>query len=680
VHIAEGILPAHWAAAWAVPAAAAAAVGLRQVTRRVEEQPSFKPLLGLMGAAVFIISLMPIPVPVAGSVSHPAGTPLAAVVVGPPGTVVLATISLLLQALFFAHGGLTTLGANVISEGLVGALVAFTAFRMARRMGAGLFAAGFAAGFLGDLGVYATTASQLGLGLFALPDAPARSAAVFLAFLPTQLPLALLEGVFTGGVLRALAEARPDVAGELGLTRAGGRNAGTRPRGRHRSALLGRRSRLVVGVVGTALLVASLWVLVWSVATSTSSWVGLDESVIESVAGEAGREAVDPLFDVDSGDLLALLFAGGALAGGLLIGWLARGLLRPARSLPGWVLLGLAALPGLLLVAALASGTIGSGSLSEAAVSLLRPTRGEVISAQGGDLVLFLFLLTGLTPGMAFGWWSRGRLAGAQNGRRSWSERLRRPTLPHLHVHDFRSGDRLAWQGRGLARVDARLKLAGTVLLLVLNLVGGWVVSLALLVAALALLVWVQRIRRAVLAVRLVPALVVFGMLLLLRGFSVPGRALLLLDLPLLAPVQLTTAGLAAGAQLGLVVLAGVAMVVLLGVSTPLPALLPALRWYRVPSLLVEIGLLMYRYLFLMAEEGGRIRQAQRLRGPQVPWARAMGGLSRLGAILLVRSYDRAQRVHDAQRLRSGEVSLPGAPAVHRRGRLSKVEEGGSVG
>ena len=38
---------------------------------------------------------------------------------------------------------------------------------------------------------------------------------IFLAFLPTQVPLAVLEGVLTGGVLRSLAELRPDVAARV---------------------------------------------------------------------------------------------------------------------------------------------------------------------------------------------------------------------------------------------------------------------------------------------------------------------------------------------------------------------------------------------------------------------------------------------------------------------------------
>jgi cobalt/nickel transport system permease protein len=168
----------------------------------------------------------------------------------------------------------------------------------------------------------------------------------------------------------------------------------------------------------------------------------------------------------------------------------------------------------------------------------------------------------------------------------------------------------------------------------------------------------VQRVRKGLILLRLAPAVVVALMLVLLRGFTVPGRSLLTLDPPLLAPARLTLEGIALGAELGLVVLAGVSLMLVLATTTPLPALLAALRWYRVPALLVEIGLLMYRYLFLLVEEAGRLRQAQRLRGPEVPWSRAMGGFSRLGAILLIRSYERSQRVNDAQRLRGGVEGL----------------------
>jgi cobalt/nickel transport system permease protein len=71
MHISEGILPLSWAVLWYAVALPFVAWGLRDLRRRSEETPWFKPLVGLVGAAVFLISCMPIPSPAPG----PAPTP-----------------------------------------------------------------------------------------------------------------------------------------------------------------------------------------------------------------------------------------------------------------------------------------------------------------------------------------------------------------------------------------------------------------------------------------------------------------------------------------------------------------------------------------------------------------------------------------------------------------------------
>ena len=693
MHIAEGILPAEWALAWAVPAAVGTAVGLRHVTRRVKGDPSFTSLVGLMGAAVFAISLMPIPVPVAGSVSHPAGTPLAAIVVGPMAAILVAAISLLIQALFFAHGGLTTLGANIVSEGMVGSLVGFGVFWLMRRGGRSLFWAGFAAGLIGDLAVYLTTATELALGLFPADQVVQRTAVIFLAFMPTQLPLALLEGILTGGILRSLAELRPDVAERLRLVAPGAHPitaAGAlyvpeatarviRPPLHHRARSWWRgaaaRTKLVALAAMSVAAAVAVWAVVWAVAVSAGNWVGIDKGIMERVAAEQGRAARSPFINTDVGDLLLYVFFFGALLAGGAMGWIVRGFRTDgvARGVGGprgvvpsdasaevgdapdsrrrgrRIVAG--AIAGVLLALALwawvapglAVGPVSGADVSAAFGVVAHPSHQKVLSSRGGDVTLFVFMIAGLALGMVAGWRVRGR-----------SSRRTRLRLPHFHMHDVRTQDRLTWQPHGLQRIDARLKLAVVAVLLVVNLLAGWAVSLVLLVtAATVLLAW-QRVRPAALLIRLVPAVIVAAMLVLLRGFTIPGRGILSMHLPGLATVSFTVEGVTAGAEMGLVVLAGVMLMLTLGLTTPLPALLSALRWYRVPALLVEIGMLMYRYLFLFVEEAGRMRQAQRLRGPGMSWSRAMGGFSRLGANLLIRSFDRSQRVYDAQRLRGG--------------------------
>lgn len=218
MHISEGILPAKWAVAWFGAAAPFLAKGLNDFKRRVQEVPTFKPVLGLMGASIFIISMLPIPVPIAGTCAHPCGTPMAAILVGPFLSTLLAAVSLLLQALFFAHGGLTTLGANIISEGVVGSLVGYGVFRLLRSRGVSLGLAAGLAGWLGDLAVYATTSAELALALHGTRPALSVGMAIFGAFLPAQLPLSILEGVITAGMVNYVWKHRPDILIQLGVS------------------------------------------------------------------------------------------------------------------------------------------------------------------------------------------------------------------------------------------------------------------------------------------------------------------------------------------------------------------------------------------------------------------------------------------------------------------------------
>jgi len=216
LHIAEGMLAAKWAATWYGAAAVIVVKGVVDLQRKVKEVPFFKPLLGLLGAAVFIISLLPVPLPF-GTCSHATGTPLAAILVGPFLASVLSLVALFLQAVFFAHGGLSTLGANVFAMGVVGSFVGFGVFFLCRRLGISLLIAAFMAGMLGDLGVYVTTSLQLALALHG--EAPFIEFLVkfLLLFVPVQLPLAVLEGLVTAGIVGYIYRARPDILLSLGV-------------------------------------------------------------------------------------------------------------------------------------------------------------------------------------------------------------------------------------------------------------------------------------------------------------------------------------------------------------------------------------------------------------------------------------------------------------------------------
>jgi len=221
MHIQDSFLVGKWAVAWFGASSVFVSKGIYDIARHSRRVAMFKPMLGLLSAAVFFISLLPVPVPITGTSSHPVGTPAAAILVGPFASMVLAVAALLLQALFFAHGGLSTLGANVFSMGVVGSLISYLVFRTGRRIGLSLAIAAFLAGCLGDLAVYCTTSLQLALGMPGAGGLPLTKAiqTFLILFMPTQLPLALLEGLVTAGMVTYIARVRPDILRNFGLVK-----------------------------------------------------------------------------------------------------------------------------------------------------------------------------------------------------------------------------------------------------------------------------------------------------------------------------------------------------------------------------------------------------------------------------------------------------------------------------
>lgn len=211
MHVTEGILPPAWAGFWFLVALPFLALGMRELRVRSGQAPRFKALVGLVGAAVFVLSCMPIPVPIAGSCSHPCGTGLAAILIGPGITVVVASAALLLQALFLAHGGLTTLGGNVVSMGVAGAYLGAGAFFLARKARVPWFAAAFLAGLASDWGTYATTSLELSLALAGDGRAGSLFLPILAAFAPTQVPLGIFEGFLAAGAYRVIRTRRPEL-------------------------------------------------------------------------------------------------------------------------------------------------------------------------------------------------------------------------------------------------------------------------------------------------------------------------------------------------------------------------------------------------------------------------------------------------------------------------------------
>ncbi len=282
------------------------------------------------GALIFFISLIPIPA-FTGTCSHPCGTPLIAILLGPSIGIALAGVSLLLQAAFFAHGGFGTWGANVLDLGLFGCLFGWGAFRVARKLGFPLWAAGFAGGLIGNLMVYAATGMILATTLINGPS-PQYSltgylAVIYAAYLPTQLPIAIGEMVVTGLALQYAFRQRPEVLEELGVI--------------HRKTVSEKRAPVTM----ILLIVLSLPLLfkvnvgfagqnvknsppspassVVAVSGKGGNMAGMDEVVNENLAEAAGLPARDPYINTEAmGDLWnMLLLLGGGICGFIIGRW-----------------------------------------------------------------------------------------------------------------------------------------------------------------------------------------------------------------------------------------------------------------------------------------------------------------------------------------------------------------------
>lgn len=202
MHVAEGFLPGSWCVAWYLVCVPFVIMGFLSIKKKIELSPKVKVLLAMAGAFAFVLSALKIP-SVTGSCSHPTGVGLGAILFGPTPMAILGLIVLLFQALLLAHGGITTLGANVFSMAIVGPFVSYFIYKGMKKAKVPTSVCVFFAAFLGDLLTYVTTAIELSA---AFPgESFMFSLGKFMTvFAATQVPLAIAEGLLTVVIFNVL--------------------------------------------------------------------------------------------------------------------------------------------------------------------------------------------------------------------------------------------------------------------------------------------------------------------------------------------------------------------------------------------------------------------------------------------------------------------------------------------
>ena len=211
MHIMEGYLPGAYCIAWGVLCIPFLAAGFMSIKKTLNEHRNLITLLAMSGAFVFVISSLKIP-SVTGSCSHMTGTGLGAILFGPSAVSILGLIVLIFQAILLAHGGLTTIGANTFSMVIAGPFVTWGIFKICRKCKVNKMVSVFLAAALGDLFTYCVTAVQMALAHHADTTVFGAMGKFLLVFAPTQIPLAIVEGILTVLIVMGLENyAKPEL-------------------------------------------------------------------------------------------------------------------------------------------------------------------------------------------------------------------------------------------------------------------------------------------------------------------------------------------------------------------------------------------------------------------------------------------------------------------------------------
>lgn len=217
MHIMEGFLPWQWCIVWWIIAIPFLIMGLLELRAMMRKDRKDLPLLGVCGAFIFILSALKLP-SVTGSCSHPTGTGLSTMCLGVFITSIIGAIVLLFQALLLAHGGLSTLGANMCSMAIGGPIAGYVVYRLLKDTKTNIYITVFLVTAVADLVTYVITSFQLALAYPAQTGGILGSFEAFFAiFAITQIPLAIVEGCVLALVFKYIVTLKPEILIKLNV-------------------------------------------------------------------------------------------------------------------------------------------------------------------------------------------------------------------------------------------------------------------------------------------------------------------------------------------------------------------------------------------------------------------------------------------------------------------------------
>ena len=208
MHMSDGIIDAPTSIMYGVIAVVCLTLAVTMARRDLDERTA--PMAGLVAAFVFATQMINFPV-LPGVSGHLLGGALAAILVGPWTGALCVAIVLLVQALLFADGGLSALGANITNMALVGTaagfLVAMALRRYALRSHGWLLAVAFTSALVNTVVAALSFVLQYAIG----GSSGISIGTVAAAMVGVHVLIGIGEGVITALTVGAVAQVRPDL-------------------------------------------------------------------------------------------------------------------------------------------------------------------------------------------------------------------------------------------------------------------------------------------------------------------------------------------------------------------------------------------------------------------------------------------------------------------------------------
>jgi cobalt/nickel transport system permease protein len=202
LHLSDGLLPLWQAAIYWILTVAVLALYMYKLSK-VEEKEKVMVNTAILAAVTIAASSISIPSPF-GIPIHLFIIPLVAILLGPLSGVTVAFLCFIVQFLFLGMGGITSLGANVVTMGIVMSFTTYYFYQFTRELDdrLSIFSGTF-------MGIIMATIAQV---LILLAAGVATVEVLLATLIPFYLFVGVVEGVINIFIILSIFKLKPEMA------------------------------------------------------------------------------------------------------------------------------------------------------------------------------------------------------------------------------------------------------------------------------------------------------------------------------------------------------------------------------------------------------------------------------------------------------------------------------------